>query len=91
MSNTDNPALTIHRAHRLGDRVPTPLLISVRDEFPHGLELEDALQVHTEDANALEEVLWKAIPGGTYDALLRAMLLRRASHFVIPFADQVKP
>jgi hypothetical protein len=38
------------------------------------------------DADALEDVLNKSLPGGTYDRLLICMLQRRASIFRVAFS-----
>jgi len=37
------------------------------------------------DGEAIEKTLADALPGGTYDQVLCAMLNRKASHFVVPY------
>ncbi|MFA5714425.1 MAG: hypothetical protein WC998_01620 [Candidatus Paceibacterota bacterium] len=59
--------------------------IKINAAFPNFKELSEAFECFTEEGSNLETALHNALPGGTYDQLLRAMLLRKASQFVVPF------
>jgi hypothetical protein len=53
--------------------------------FPNDMTSEQLRNNHTEDAKAIADLLWKALPGGTIDALLVEMLDRKRSMFSILF------
>lgn len=54
-------------------------------EIPERRTLEEAAQTYLDEGTRLERYLFLTIPGGTYDALLRRMLERRATLLRIPF------
>ena len=41
-------------------------------------------EIHAAEGRKLEAALIHHLPGGVYDALLGAMMHRRASHFIVP-------
>lgn len=48
-------------------------------------------EIYQSEAEALCSALWQSLPGGTVDALLREMLLRRASKFRVPWIERDEP
>lgn len=47
----------------------------------------DHMAVFQREAKQIEEALYNALPGGTYDQLVGLLLQRKASHFVVRHAD----
>jgi len=85
--------VAIFKAQRTGGKVVEDLTVVAEHTIPElapGAPEPDwqrqAMALHDGDALRLEEALYTSLPGGTYDALLRRMLLRRASFFRVPFA-----
>lgn len=79
-----------HRAQPIGGSNPPIVTLRIEERTPsfdYTVPLAASAAIHREDAEAIEAAFFGSLPGATYDALLRAMLLRRASHFVVPFAD----
>lgn len=59
-----------------------PQTIVIEDLMP---KTNTSISIYNQQADLLEQTLYKCLPGGTYDALLRMMLERRASMFRVPF------
>ena len=79
--------LSIYKAQPVGDGEVEPCRINIYREVPKAESLEVAATLYDKEAESLEEALYNSLPGGTYDRLVSKMLLRKASHFVIPFGD----
>lgn len=62
--------------------VVEPQTIVIEDLMP---EKNASVLVYNQQADLIEKALYRSLPGGTYDALLRNMLERRASMFRVPF------
>ena len=85
--------LPIYKAAPIGEQRVPDLTITCACEIPEvggtGWEYR-ASALYNGEGKALEAALLATLPGGTYDALLRAMLERRASFFRVPF-ESPKP
>lgn len=79
--------LRIFKAQGIGDREAIDLNVKATEPFPECETLEIASRLFNSEAEALENILHDSLPGGTYSSLLRFMLERRASHFVVSFAN----
>lgn len=80
--------LKIHAAEPIGDQEQVAATIEIAFQMPARSKtdpLEQVMELFKNDAFWLEDVLINALPGGTYDQLLSAMLQRKASHFVVSF------
>lgn len=62
---------------------PDSVTLVLQDEFPSCRTLESAMELHTNDATALEAALHATLPGGTYDRLFAVMAQRKVSHFIV--------
>ncbi len=51
------------------------VLVSIADELPR----ECGSQIYEDDAEALVNALWDALPGATIDRVLHRLMVRRAS------------
>ena len=79
MSNT----IHILKASALGDEEVPNLTIEIIKPVGEVTSLKEARRLHTEQGVILADALIKALPGGTYDALLAEMMRRRASLFSV--------
>lgn len=82
--------IEVHRAQGTGTAGVEPATININTVVPAELGANWQavnMRVFRDDAALLEAVLNTVLPGGTYDQLLARMLERKASHFVVPFAD----
>lgn len=66
------------------ERQPPILQIDVEEVFPRHFTTDYAAQVHAAQGDDLCTALCASLPGGTVDALLRALLERRASELRVP-------
>jgi hypothetical protein len=77
----------IYKARTIGDQVLEDVTIimdaSIQERFDRSATLEPIFQ---QDATDLADALWQTLPGGTFDALLRKLLERRASQLAVPMA-----
>lgn len=55
--------------------------IIMQTESPTGFSLEDQDRLFQLEAERICKALYAHLPGGCFDQLLAAMLLRKASHF----------
>ncbi len=82
--------VTIHRA----DGPVQPVVIRIEHEAPETPPTSDYAQQAAarfqEQGESLADALWEALPGGTIDALLGAMLTRRASLLRVRFAQEAQ-
>lgn len=69
----------VHKAQGFGSDVPA-LHVIAEDPVPDC----DPTELFREDARSLADALGASLPGGTLDALLRELLLRRASELLAP-------
>jgi len=77
--------VSVYRAQPVAsDAVPQATIV-IDDEIPPVTGVEGAQRVFEEQGAALAAALWESLPGGTIDALLREMLLRRASLLRVSF------
>ena len=75
--------LFLHKAKATGDqKIPdAEIRIELAFQSIDNLELYD--RIFLDDAERLERLLYRCLPGGTYDRLLGKMLERKATHFVV--------
>ena len=71
----------VHKANGFGDIDDAQLVIA--ETFPDCDTLEEGTHLHERNAARIHELFQRTLPGGTYDALLRLMLLGRASQLVV--------
>lgn len=76
--------LKIYKAQGIGDRRVEALAIVAEEEIPNINDLEKSWRVYANQAKCIADAIFKALPGGTVDALLVEMLTRKASLLVIP-------
>ncbi len=81
--------ISIHRADGLNteDQV-RPVVIRVDQTQPVYTSSDQARERFKADGDALAEALWSVLPGGTVDALIGALLARRASMFRVRFPQE---
>ncbi len=79
--------ISIYKAQSIGDDITESVEIILTTELPEMKDYKKSPAVFNREATELEEILIHALPGGTYDSLLRKMLERKQSHFVVPFKD----
>lgn len=79
--------LTTYKAMPNGRAGSVPSLI-IKAELSIPYDPKDSLstvaEIYAAEGRKLEEALLHHLPGGVYDALLGAMMSRRASHFIAP-------
>lgn len=91
--------LHLHAADTRGFAHDAKLLIVIDEvieetasHWENADEYYDAITaIYQNEAETLCEALWRSLPGGTVDALLREMLLRRASKFRVPWIEKDNP
>lgn len=64
--------------------------IEVTEVVPELTELSAQSKLYTTQGNALAKLLYETLPGGTMDALISALLKKRASMFRVTFEDNDK-
>lgn len=81
-----------HRAGSIGDHCAPLVYLTIGDEMPElgKMTLADFDAIFQSDAEAIENGLHMALPGGTYDRLLALMLQQKASHFRVSWATLLK-
>lgn len=82
------PNYSFYRAQPLFnvDAINVTIKISL-DLKPDVLTLNELADIYKKEGKELADILFKSLPGGTVDMLLKSMLERRASLLVIPFID----
>jgi hypothetical protein len=80
--------VVLHSAQAIGPE-PIPVLrVMASTPAPNfkgeGWE-QTAREFYQREGEQLAEAIFKHLPGGTVDQVIRALLLRRASLFVVPF------
>jgi len=80
--------IAVKRAGSVGDHLAPPVRIVIEKEMPDlgRMSLADFDAIFQSDAEAIENGLHMALPGGTYDRLLALMLQHKASHFRVPWS-----
>ena len=63
--------------------------INIHQEMPD-VAADRSRAYFASEGAALAEAIWAACPGGTIDALIQALLVRRASLLRVPFPQEVK-
>ena len=83
-------SISVRRAGSVGDHVAPASRILIDEEMPElgRMSLAEFDAIFQSDAEALENALRMALPGGTYDRLLALMLQQKASHFRIPWGKE---
>jgi hypothetical protein len=61
--------------------------IVIDQQMPEFTDLDRAAAFYEEQAQMIEHLLYKTLPGGTYDRLAVAMLRRKASHFRVAYGE----
>lgn len=89
---TRNIDIHVRRAGSVGDYHPAPTRIVIEEEMPDlgRMTLADFDAIFQTDAEAIENALHMALPGGAYDRLLARMLQQKASHFRAPWVTLMK-
>jgi hypothetical protein len=84
--------IAVKRAGRVADHLAPATRIIIEEEMPElgRMSLAEFDAIFQSDAEAIENALHMALPGGTYDRLLVLMLQRKASHFIVPWATPMK-
>ena len=82
--------IEFYKGRSIGDSKAENTRLHFVNEFPDYKDLETSTKLFNNEADYLENALNKVLPGGTYDALLCAMLKRKQNHFVVSFGDKEK-
>lgn len=77
----------VYKAEPVGDREVPDLELSVTEVIPEILKVEDMHVFYREQGRALAQKLRASLPGGTYDALLAALLETKLSVLRVPMTD----
>jgi len=81
--------IAVYKAQPIGTHVPDSLTIVADIPIPDPRYEDDwethARDVYTQEGICVAEALCAHLPGGTVDAVLRHLLLKRASLLVVPF------
>ncbi len=75
---------SIFRAQPINGKVPPRVHINITETLPTRVYGCDHYAIFGAQAKILADALEEALPGGTLDALLRELLLRRASQLIVP-------
>lgn len=79
----------IHRAEGvLREDCVDEVTISIRHPIPDLADSAKARAFYASEGAALAEAIWASCPGGTIDALIAALLARRASLFRVTFPKE---
>ncbi len=78
----------IFKAQPIADHIPPHVIIDIYGKLPPVKTLEEGAQLFDKEAKTLEEALYAALPGGTYDQLTSRMLQRKASHFRVSYSPE---
>jgi len=85
MPPTELEVTIVCKASAIAGRPPRGAIIEITGDLPDGtrwpLERWDALL--DEQAQSIERILRRNLPGGTYDRLLCRMIAAKASHFAV--------
>lgn len=74
--------LELHKFSPLHGQVAEDVEISISKEFPKLRKSGEGQILFNNEGIALELALYLALPQGTYEALLREMLKRKASFYI---------
>ncbi len=77
--------ITVHKADPIAQEAVVGVAIHVDKPFPTGLTPQETADLFHADAQAVADVLWGSLPGGTQSALIEILLRRRASQFRVRF------
>jgi hypothetical protein len=75
----------VHKAQPTGE-LTEDMHILADEILPQFKTLEEQDSFCSKEAQALENALWRSLPGATYDRLLVAILQRTASHLRVPYS-----
>lgn len=75
----------IHKAQGIGKQEVESLIVEFSEEIPYPVSIEGSEKLFRDDGRTLEFLLYHALPGGTYDRLLIAMLQRRTSQLIVSY------
>jgi len=79
--------ITICKAETTVDSIES-VVIKIQEKLPSFSLFSEQDDFMTKEACFLEKSLYFSLPGGTYDRLLSAMLIRKASHFRVAHARE---
>lgn len=79
----------VYAAEGTHDENVQPVTIVIDGSVPTKPTRELQQAMYATEGAALAEAIWRACPGGTVDALIVALMVRRASLYRIPFGDVV--
>lgn len=77
----------VYKASPIGSQIVNSLTILIDQEIPECPSLDESRKLHAEQAEILVDALVEALPGGTFDALLIAMMQKKVSLFRVPFVE----
>lgn len=77
--------VAIYRAEGIRDESVHPVTIVIEATVPTKGSPAEQAALYASEGAALAEAIWGACPGGTVDALIAALLARRASMFRVSF------
>jgi hypothetical protein len=79
----------IYKAQGYTEKEPVEnTTISIVQEVPEMRDLKEAGQIYEKEGAMLAEALRASLPGGTIDALLRELLISRASLLRVPMFEK---
>ena len=82
--------IEFYKGQSIGDSKAENTRLLFTNEFPQYNDMKASTKLFNNEADFLENALNNVLPGGTYDALLCAMLKRKQSHLVVSFGDKEK-
>ena len=82
--------IEFYKGQSIGDSQSENTKLLFINEFPDYKDLEISTKLFNNEADFLENALNNVLPGGTYNALLCAMLKRKQGHLVVSFGDKEK-
>jgi len=77
----------LYRAQPTGETQPPVVRITINDIVPDHVDLKTARAFYRAEATILADALYKALPGGTIDALLVELLDRAASRLRVSHVE----
>ena len=81
-------ATMLYKAQPIGESYPADLCLVATHEIPTPrahVDPDEHKHIFESDAAAVVSALYASLPGGTLDQILRLMLERKASQFIVRF------
>ena len=80
--------IEFYKGQSIGDSQAEDTRLSFINEFPDNKDMETSTKLFNNEAEVLENALSKVLPGGTYNALLCAMMKSKQGHLVVSYGDK---